>query len=207
MTNNQGFTLIELIVSVAIFSVLSLGVIALVSSVFTGSNQQAALLADSDQARKLSFRMSDELRNATTANTGAYALDTTAAQQLTFYSNIDSDANIERLRYYVQNGKLYRGVLEPSGSPVVTYNPANEVSAIVQNNLGNGATPLFYYYNDTYDGTQATATPLTQPVNVTAVRFVRLNLMVFNKAGVANTNTYTVTAGAAIRNLKTNLGN
>jgi len=206
MRRNTGFTLIELIVSLAIFTVLSLGVIALVSNIFTGSNKQAALLANNDQARQVGARLTNELRNATTAATGAYAIDTAADQQLIFYSNADTDASIERIRYYIQNGKLYRGVTEPSGSPAA-YNITNEVSTAVQNDIGNGATPLFYYYNDSYDGTSANNTPLAQPVNVTAVRFIKLNLMILNKGGVANTKTYTVTAGAAIRNLKTNLGN
>lgn len=206
MTHKAGFTLIEIIVAVAIFSVLSVGVVALISNIFTGSNQQAGLLADTDQARKLAFRFTGEVRNITTASTGAYALNTTADQQLIFYSNIDTDTNIERIRYYIQNGKLYRGVIEPTGNPL-TYVSGNEITTAIQNNLGNGTAPLFYYYGDTYDGTPATAIPLTQPVNVTAVRFIELNLMVLNKAGVSNANTYTITGGGAIRNLKTNLGN
>jgi prepilin-type N-terminal cleavage/methylation domain-containing protein len=203
---NSGFSLIELVVAIAIFTVLSLGVVALVSNIFTGSNQQAALLANSDQARQAAARLTNELRNATTAATGAYAIDTAADQQLIFYSNADTDQATERIRYYIQGGKLYRGVVEPTGSPAA-YNTASEASAVVQNDIGNGSTPLFYYYNDTYDGTSSHNTPLSQPVNVTAVRFIKFNLMIFNKAGVKNTNTYTITAGAAIRNLKTNLGN
>ena len=42
----SGFTLIELIVAVAIFSILILGVMALMSNAFTVNRQQGALLAD-----------------------------------------------------------------------------------------------------------------------------------------------------------------
>jgi hypothetical protein len=151
----------------------------------------------------MAFRLTSELRETTTASTGAYAIDTAADQQLIFYSNIDNDANIERIRYYISGGKLYRGTIEPSGNPI-TYNSANESSSVVQNNVANGSTPLFYYYNDDYNG--VTGNPLTQPVNVTDIRFIRLNLRVYNKAGVQNTNYYTINAGATLRNLKTNLG-
>jgi hypothetical protein len=44
------------------------------------------------------------------------------------------------------------------------------------------------------------------PVNATQVKFVKVNLQIYNKAGITNKNTYTITASAAIRNLKTNLG-
>ncbi len=198
-----GFTLIELLISIVIFIVISLGLVALSSSILTSSNKQSGLLADSDQARKLSMSIMNELRNAQVSSTGGYPLATAESQNLIFYSNIDSDTVVERVRYFVQNGKLYKGVLKPSGSPLV-YNTGNEKTFVVQDNLANGINPVFYYYDQNYDG--STNTFLTQPVNVTVVSFIKLDLKVFNKAGVVNNNYYTVTASGSIRNLKQNLG-
>lgn len=204
ITNQHGFTLIEMVVSLGIFTILSLGVIGLVGFMFTGSNQQANLITDNDQGRRMAFGIIGELRNATTSATGAYSLDTVSDQQLIFYSNVDNDNNIERVRYYLSNGKMYRGVVDPTGSPPV-YNTGNETSKVVQNNVANGASiPLFYYYDDTYDDTMDNF--MAQPVNVTNVKFIKLNVRIYNKAGVTKTAYYTVSAGAAIRNLKTNLG-
>ena len=202
--NDFGFTLIELIVGIAIFTILALGIIVLVSNILTSSSQQSGLLADSDQGRKLAFKIMGEVRNGITSNTGAYTLATADAQQLIFYSNVDGGVDIERVRYYLGSGSLYRGIVKPTGSPL-TYNLGSETSSVVQKNVANGAIPLFYYYDDTYDGTSDTF--LAQPVNVTDVRMIKLNLRVFNKAGKTNTNYYTVTASGAIRGLKTNLGN
>ena len=199
----SGFTLIELIVAVAIFSILILGVMALMSNAFTVNRQQGALLADQDQVRKVSFQIMSEVRNATASNVGAYAIDTAGDQQLIFYANIDGGLGVERVRYFIQNGKLNKGIVRPTGSPL-TYNVATEVVTVVQNNLAAGTSPIFYYYDDTYNG--VTGTPLVQPVNVTAVRFVSISLPIANKAGVKNTNSYTVAAMATVRNLKTNLG-
>lgn len=199
---NKGFTLIELLVSIAIFSVLMLGVVSLFSNVFTVNRQQGGLLADQDQARKVSFQIMAELRNAITSNVGAYPIDAAGDQQLIFYTNVNGGTQIERIRYYIQNNTLYRGVVTPTGNPL-SYNVASEVSTIVQKNVSAGATPIFYYYDDTYNG--ITGSPLTQPVNITAVRFVKLVLPIANKAGVKNTNSYSVTAMATIRSLKTNL--
>ncbi len=198
-----GFTLIELIVAVAIFSILILGVMALLSNAFTVNRQQGGLLADQDQVRKLSFQIMSEVRNATSSNVGAYPIDTAGDQQLTFYANIDGGTGVERVRYYIQSGTLYKGIVRPTGSPL-TYNMASETVTVVQNNLAAGTSPIFYYYDDTYNG--VAGAPLTQPVNVTAVRFVKVALPIANKAGVTNTNSYTVTAMATVRNLKTNLG-
>src|SRR3989338_9356926 len=85
--SERGFTLIELLIAVAIFVVVSLGIVALVSNVFISSSKQSNLLADSDQARKLGFNIMNELRNAQTSSTGAYALASAGAQDLMFYSN------------------------------------------------------------------------------------------------------------------------
>lgn len=202
-TRPFGFTLIEVIMTVAIFSLIAYGLIALVSGVFTNSTQQGSLLVGSDQARKIAFNLTNELRNASTGVNGAYSLAQTDDQQLVFYSYFNNFGDIEKLRYFVQNGKLYKELTKPSGN---TYNSAQEVVISVLDDLANGpSTPIFYYYDGTYNGN--TDNHLTQPVNINQIRLIKLNLMVYKKAGVANTATYTVSDGAAIRQLKDNLGN
>jgi len=201
--SGAGFTIIELLVVIFGFSLIAWGLIALVANIFTFSNQQSGLLSDADQARNLAFQIASELRNAQTGSNGAYVLDTAATSTIIFYSPVaDTDPGIERVRYFTQNGQLWKGVTEYNGSG---YDTATEKTFIVQKDFANGANPLFYYYDGTYIGS-STQSSLALPVNVTQVKFVKINLQVFNKAGVKNTNTYTVTAGAAIRNLKTNLG-
>jgi Tfp pilus assembly protein PilV len=200
--SNKGFTLIEILVVIFGFSLIIWGLVALVSNVFSISNKQSGLLSDADQARKLAFQIAYELRDAQTGANGAYVLDTAGDQQIIFYSNADLDTQIERVRYFTQNGQLYKGVTDYNGS---AYNTSTESTVVVQKDLANGASPVFYYYDGTYVGS-STQTSLAQPVNVTQVKFVKINLQIYNKAGVKNTNTYTVTASGAIRNLKTNLG-
>ncbi len=197
-----GFTLIEVVVVIGIFGLISGGVITLVSSVFVQSSKQGESIADTDQARKLSNKLTQELRNAVYGENGAYPLNSAGNQEIIFFSNVDSDDEVERVRYYLQSGALYKGIVQPTGSPY-SYNPAQEVAEKVQSSVANNSTPLFYYYNDSYDG--ITGTALTQPVNVAQVNFIKLNLILSNKAASSNV-TYTVTGGSSIRNLKTNLG-
>ncbi len=199
---NKGFTLIETVVAIGIFSMISAGIFLLVSSILVNANRQSGLLAGGDQARKAVFNLITELRNAQASVDGAYALATAGDQQVIFYSFTGS--TIDRINYFISNGQLKRGVTKPSGNPPA-YNLAQETVTVVQDNVANGATPLFYYYNGNYNGVGNNF--LTQPVNVTQVKFVSINLRVYNRGGLANTNFYTVTAGGTIRNLKTNLGN
>ena len=199
---NRGFTLIELLISVAIFLLVFTGVAVLISNVISSSSTQAGLLADSDQARKLAFGIVGELRNAQVSSTGAYSLESAGPQSLIFFSNIDGGTDVERVRYFSQNGKLYKGVIKPYGNSM-SYSPSREKISVVQNNLANAADPIFYYYDGTYEG--VTDNYLAQPVSVTSVKFVKVDLRILNKAGVNNTNFYSITASGAIRNLKTNL--
>ncbi|MCL5775101.1 MAG: prepilin-type N-terminal cleavage/methylation domain-containing protein [Patescibacteria group bacterium] len=199
-----GFTLLEVIIAVFIFSMIAYGIIFLMSNILTSASGQTTILADTDQARKLAFRIASELRNATYGSDGGYPLNTAGDQQVVFYSNADtSDTNPERIRYFVQNGKLYEGITKWDGA---AYDLAKEQTNAVQNNLGNGATPLFYYYDETYTGSSTQAS-LPQPVSILQVRHVKLNLQIFNVAGATRTQTYTITSSATMRNLKTNLGN
>ncbi len=201
LKTQQGFTLIEIMVSITVFTMLGLGVVMLISNAISSTNKVGVLSANADQARKISFKMMNELRNAVTSSTGTYALSSADDQAITFYTNIDTDAAVERIRYYIDDGKLYRGLLKPTGSPLA-YVAGNETLEVVQDNVANGATPLFYYFDDSYDGT---GSALTSPVTVTQVKLVRLNLLITNVAGVENTNFFTVTASGAIRSLKDNL--
>lgn len=198
-----GFTLIEVVTTVAIFTILAYGTLALISNLIGSSAGQSALLSGSDQARKAVFNLTNELRNASTSGTGGYPLAEASAQQLTFYSNVDGGSDIERLRYFVNAGALYRGVLKPGGSPLA-YDPANEISNVAQSDLGNGGNPVFYYFDDTYDGTVDNY--LLQPVNINNVKLVKIRLDIVNTGGTTDSNLYTVTGEATMRNLKTNLG-
>jgi prepilin-type N-terminal cleavage/methylation domain-containing protein len=201
-TKAAGFTLIEVIVAIGIFTLIIMGVTELVSGILVKSNQQGNLLVTNNSARQLIFVFSKELRNVTTAVTGAYALADVSNQQLIFFT--DTGTSINRVRYYIQNGALYKGLTKPSGNPPI-YNLGSEANTLVQKDVANGASPLFYYYDGNYNGTPGSF--LAQPVNPTTVKFIRMNLIIYKKLNAKATGTYTVTASGTIRNLKTNLGN
>lgn len=199
----KGFTIIEIVVAISIFSIVSIGLMYLVGVVFTQATKSGNTIADADQTRRLSNNIMQELRNAVTGSNGAYPLSIASDQQLQFYSNVDGGTDIERVRYYLSGGKLYRGIVKQSGSPA-NYN-GTEVSRVVQDNVANnGSTPLFYYYDENFDDNVDTA--LTQPVNVAVVTYIKLNIEVLKKNGLSSSAKYTVNAGAALRSLKTNLG-
>ena len=198
-----GFTLVEMMLAIFIFTMVSLGLVTIMSNLFSFSGKQSGLLSDQDQARLLVGQVVYQLRNAQTGSDGSYALSEAGDQEIIFFSTAGSQPGVQRIRYFLQNGALWQGLTTYSGG---VYNTSTEQTLLVQNDVANSPSqPIFYYYDGDYSGT-STQSSLTQPINVTQVKFVKVNLLIANKAGVANNSLYAVVAGAAIRSLKTNLG-
>jgi len=199
-----GYSLVEMLVVIAVATVLFLGTNVLFVTVIRTPTQQLSQTNNIDQARKVLSSFTNELRNGAAGNDGSYQLSTAGDTQIVFYTNYGASGTaVNRVRYYLSGTTLYRGVVIPTGSPL-TYNLGTETVKPVQTNLANGATPIFYYYDDTYSGT---SNPLVQPVNLTQVKFAKINLIIKKQNTVTDTSTFTIDGGAAIRSLKTNLGN
>lgn len=200
-----GFTLVETLVVIFIFSIIMIGATLLMQNIIISGKQQPLALDTVDQARIAIFNFTNEIRNATAGIDGSYPINQAGDSQIIFYSTYGTANNtqINRFRYYVSGTTLYKGTIIPSGSPLI-YNPASETSKMVISNLSNATVPLFYYYDGNYAGT---STPLTQPINVNNVKFVSINLILPTMDSRNATTTFTITAGSTIRNLKTNLGN
>ena len=200
----QGFTLIELIISISIFAILIFVVIGLFLNVFSQPEQDLMAIDIIDKARIVTSDFSNEIRNAATGNDGSYALNQASDSEIIFYSNYGSSGTaVNRIRYYLSNNNLYKGVVVPTGSPLV-YNLALETVTTLMSGLENASAPVFYYYGGDFNGS---GSPLLQPINVNEVKFVKINLMVQRHTTENSNDTFLVNAGAAVRNLKDNLGN
>ncbi|MDD5152649.1 MAG: prepilin-type N-terminal cleavage/methylation domain-containing protein [Candidatus Pacebacteria bacterium] len=206
ITNRQqkkrGFTVTETIVTIGIFTILMLGITQLFVTIFTLPKRELNSSNNLDQARLALVTFANEVRNATTGNNGAYVVNQAGDSQIIFYSNYGATGGaVKRIRYFVSGNTLSKGVITPTGTPL-TYGA--EVVTTVQNNLANGGVPVFYYYDDNYNGAGAS---LTQPVNVNSVKYIKMNLIILKQLTPTDTTTTTVDMGVALRTIKTNLGN
>ncbi len=168
---NRGFTLVEIIIVVAIFALIGLAVGSFFSDTFSLQRLISGNLSASGDARRALKTMTAEIRTASPSSLGTYALSSAATSTFTFYSNIDTDALKERVRYYIDAGDLKKAVLKPSGNPLA-YTGAETVSTLVHD-IRNGTTSLFSYYDETYTGS---STPLATGFEITDVRLVRIDI-------------------------------
>ncbi len=197
----NGFSLAEVIISVAVGGAILIAVFNFSNSIFLfNSTSQENLSAQSDGRRVLKT-IAKELRSTSPSSLGSYPISQAATSSITFFSNIDNDSHKEQVRYFLQNGSLKKGVINPSGNPLV-YNSANESVVTLINNVRNStSSPIFQYFDSNYAGT---STPLSSPVPVTSVRFIKVSVEI-DKYPNRSLGPIVVTTQVFLRNLKDNL--
>lgn len=198
----QGFSLVETVVAVAIFSVIILFVTLFEKDIFSFNSFIQADLGAQMEGRRAIVKMVSEMREMSSSSLGAYPIAAAATSSMTFFSDIDSDTVKEQVRYYIQGGKVYKSIIEPTGNPLV-YNAGSAVVTTVISSAGNGtSTAFFEYYDTNYAGT---TTPLTIPVNISSVKLVKINIILPRQSSRQGTVPITITSQVTPRNLKDNL--
>lgn len=194
-----GFTLIEVLISTAIFSVIILAVFYLIISYNKTSDLMADQLALQSEGRNSLEQIVNDLRRTNGGSNGAFAIDSADSDSVVFYTNVDTDSYFEKVEYSIVGTDLVKSVIKPSGNPLI-YNPANKISTVITSKIANNAAPLFSYYDNSYTGTEAA---LALPVDVTAIRLIKINLILDNKP-LSPVAPLSVEAKVALRNLKDN---
>lgn len=190
----RGFTLIETIVVVAILTVVGIGLLTMIAY-FYRSN---AFVLEQTSALDSAHRGIDDafgvLREASYGEDGSYPIAAAATSSMTFYSDVDSDSPVERVRLYLSNGTFYQGVTNAAGSPPSYTGQTESVYTIATWVSNATSTPIFRYYNT--DGTE-----LTGSVVLSDVASVRLRLDV-DLNPLRAPNILTMEQSATLRNLR-----
>ncbi len=200
---DTGLTLVELLVAVSIMLIVMIAVYAFETNILMYTDQSQVQINNTWQAEAVLKPITKELRSMIPSATGAYPIAAVSSTSLTFFSNIDSDANIEQVRYFYSatNLNLSRGVVEPSGSPP-SYNQSNETVSILANGVRMPTnSSVFEYYDNTYQGT---STPMVLPFSISNIRLIRIYLTIDtdpNRSPVVKT----FTSSVSLRNLKSNI--
>lgn len=191
----KAFTLIETMVVISITMVVGLMLGNMIVFTYRANAYIYQQTAATDNARRGVEYALQNLREATSGADGSYALYAVATSSVTFYSDVDVDGSVEKVRYYLIGSTLYRGVTNPVGSPPSYAGQAEATSTIATyvKNFAANAT-LFQYYGS--DGTE-----LTAPIDTAEVRTVGMSLMIDVDPNRTPT-TYTLIGSATFRNLR-----
>ena len=201
---NSGFTLIEMLIALAI-AVLVIGVIvAFQRDLFSVNNFLRESFSIQRDSELVIRELVSELRTASQSNLGAYPLAITGSTSIAFYSNIDKDQLKERVHYFLDGTMLKKSIVKPTGQPLTysTTTAQETLKVVLRDVVASSTQPLFTYYDSNYVG--AGTPPLVQPVNVSAVRLISINIIV-DKDPQRLPPSINVSSQVTIRNLKNNL--
>ena len=192
-----GFTLIETVVGIALLVIVG-GLISLFA--FRLSNYQLFFTkkfeAQQEIQQTIPFIVS-EIRSMAQSNVGSYPIASAASSSITFYSNEDEDDLIERIRYFLDNDILKKGIIKPSGNPLSYGTSSETISEAIHNMLAT-STPVFSYYDSNYTGNQQA---MSEPIIASDVRIIETRLAVQDDSSKAP---IIIKIQAMPRNLKSN---
>lgn len=200
--NKKGFTLIEILIVMVIVGILGIGIVSL--QTILGETQISVWrnYISVNEANSNISTFVREIRNTRPGDNGAYSLERALDQEFTFYSDVDFDGDTERVRYYLSESNLVRGVIEPVGIPAA-YPTENEKIKTVASSVANEAgEPIFYYYNGDWPA-DTTNNPLDTPTRLSDTKLMRVYLKINpnNQEG----NDFVLESYVQLRGLKENL--
>jgi len=193
---SSGFTLIETIIMIVVFVII---IVALFSGIVRGLNayrysyEQAYAV---DEARRGIEVMIKEIKNARPGDDGSYPLKKVNDFEFIFFADIDSDNQVEQVRYYLEGTDFKKGVINPSGSPI-GYLSQNEEITVLSKYVRN-PPPVFRYFNGNGDELIESA------VRLSDTKMMRVTLVINidpNRPPVE----FRLESDIQLRNLKTNL--
>jgi prepilin-type N-terminal cleavage/methylation domain-containing protein len=192
---NKGFTLIEVMISIAIF-IIGIGAVFMVASNLYTTNsfimQQSMAIGEARTGIEI---MMKEIREAKNGQDGSYVLEMANDYEFIFYSDIDNDQQTERVRYFLQNNNLKRGIVDPTGYPaqyILSTEKTSIISAYVRN-----LPPIFRYY----DGN---GFELPAPARLKDTKTMMLYIVI-NIDPLRPPQDFVLESYVQLRNLKTNL--
>lgn len=191
----EGFTILETIMAVAIFTLMMGAVSASIVSFYRANSYTLNKSFAIDSASKGVETMVREIREATYSDTGAYPVVSAATNNFIFFSDIDKDAKIEKVRYFLDGLTFKKGEIEATGNPPV-YQSGDEVLFTLSEYVRNGANPIFAYYD-------VLGNEIADLSRVADIALIKVKLIV-NVDPNMPPDDFTLYSTAQLRNLKTN---
>jgi len=196
--NSMGVTLIETLVAMSIFVVIILVINYSLVSFYRYNSYALEQSSAIDSAQRGIEPTINNIREVTYSDEGAYPIINAAVNSFSFYSDVDTDNNIEKVRLFLDNGIFKKGITESAGDPR-TYDSQPENIFTLSENVRNVEenVNIFTYYDNT-------GTEIIDLSNISNITFVTMNVVV-NVNPDRAPNNFTLRTSAALRNLKSNL--
>lgn len=196
----SGLTLVELVLVVGIGSLVALAIYNFAGNTIRYQDEFRGRLSMLDDVRQVLRPMTSEIRQMQDSSVGGYALELVASDTLVFFSDILPNDYRERVRYFLEDDELKKGVVIPSGNPLA-YDLSTEIVTTLMKNVIN---VTFRYYDESYSGAIGQGA-LIHPFPAIDVRMVEVEVSIDDDVKVLPNPLGQISAFAQLRNLKDNL--
>lgn len=198
----RGLTFIEMIIVIAVASIIIIALTAFVGRSFNVSREQFEQIRITEDARKEMERVSEAIRDVRfvdldnpadsyTDKPDEQHIQIADAFDLQFYANVDGDDDVELVRYFVEPSNdeqhLKRGIKEPIDTGTeISYSGDETATTLIRSIRNTPEQPLFTYYrSNSTDVLTGRMTPTTKPADIAAIGRVGIHLVID-----VNTNRY-----------------
>ncbi len=191
----RGMTLVETMVVVAITVMVAGSLLSAIRYFYLNNTYVFEAATSVDSARRGLATALADLREASYADDGSYPIGSAATSSITFYSDIDSDGGVERVKIWKVGTNLYKVVTNAAGNPPSYAGQSSATSTLASYLRNATSTPVFVYYDSTGAQLSTTSTPLSSIATVGTAVQIDLNP---NRAPQI----FTLTGSATLRNLR-----
>jgi len=192
----KGFTFIEAVVMIFVLLLAFGAVVGFLTIGYQTQSYGREQTQAIEEVKRGIETMVKEIREARTGDDGSYLIEKAADYEFIFYSNIDNDSAVERVRYFLEGSNFKKGVIKPEGSPL-RYPSTKEEIKIISSHVIN-QPPIFRYF----DGNNQ---ELPAPSRLKDTKLMKVYLVI-NVDPNNPPNDFVLESDVQIRNLKTNLG-
>jgi len=148
----KAFTLIELVVTTAIFSFVIMAITYLLSGSLKQNDIFWDQLESQSDGRRVLREIVNIVRTAEDSSLGSYSIVSASDYDLIFYANIDDDSLKEKIHFWLDDTTIKKGVIKPSNDPV-SYNTEEQIIEVAHYVVNiEEVSPLFLYYDEDFTG-------------------------------------------------------
>lgn len=170
----KGFTLMEVVIAMSIIVMMGIFFVRLARDTTDSTLRFNNQLLAQQQIEQTLALLVPEIRSISQGIDGSYPISIATTSTFQFYADVNRDGVFDKVRYFLSGSQLRKGLIKPSGVPL-SYPTSSETITTVVDGVVPGAQ-IFSYFGT--NATSSASTALSSPVDVLAIRTVRVTLVV-----------------------------
>jgi len=166
----KAYSLVETLLVISLMAMLTTLTGTLIVSFYRTNTYALERTLALESARRGVLSIATDIREARYGDNGAYPVVSLSPYEMVFYADTDVPGDIERVRYFIQDGVLQKGIVRPEGSPA-TYTGAEVIAQAIPYVRNEAqSVPLFTFY-------ASTSAELVSNTAIRDLRFVEITIL------------------------------